>query len=62
MPGAFLEDEEEDEEEDELQRAMRFARHRGANIGYGEENMTDYPMTDEALDFEDVKGRLSQWI
>lgn len=62
MPGALF-DEEEEESDDELQRVMRMARHRGAQDGGAyDENMMDFTMTDDAIDFEDVKGKLSQWI
>ena len=60
MPAALYDDEEDDESGDELQKAMREARIR--RMQDVEDGMGDFPMTDAAIDFEDVKGRLALWV
>lgn len=62
LPAALFDDDEEEDSGDELQRAMREARIRKMHDGEDGMGMSDFPMTDAAIDFEDVKGRLALWI
>ena len=56
-PGAFFDAEED--EEDELGRQMRMERMRAQRY---EQNNDDQENMMDALDYEDVKGKLSQWV
>ena len=58
IPGAFYEDDEAEYEDDELAKQMRMQRLRDMRQAEGEE---DQDMQD-VLDYEDVKGQLSQWV
>jgi hypothetical protein len=59
IPGALMEN-DEFSEDDELNRQMRFERMR-LNRQEGEDEQEDAIM-DGVLDYEDVKGKLSQWV
>jgi|LauGreDrversion4_2_1035121.scaffolds.fasta_scaffold77616_5 DNA replication licensing factor MCM2 len=48
-------------EADQMAREMRFQRMKEMIHG-GEDGGADHDMIDGALDFEEVKGQLSQWI
>lgn len=61
MPGAFFDEElGGDYSEDELGRTLRLERMRQQR--YEQNNEGDQDNMLDALDYEDVKGKLSQWV
>jgi len=58
--GAFMDDNEYSENE-EIARQMRMDRMRALH-GDGNVAMDDDQEMNEVIDFEDVKGQVSQWV